>query len=72
MTFRELLFDFNNFSDAVSLTTDPILPSQIDFISKYVSNIDGLSRKELFAGYNLQTSSKQNDFHQVRTTKHIK
>ncbi|VDH90486.1 Hypothetical predicted protein [Mytilus galloprovincialis] len=57
-------WSFEKKEDAVSLTTDPILPSQIDFISKYVSNIDGLSRKELFAGYNLQTSSKQKDFHQ--------
>lgn len=53
------------------MTYDPILPTQIDFISKYVSNIDGLSRKELFAGYNLKTSSKTQDFHQVIKPKQI-
>ncbi|XP_052059492.1 transient receptor potential cation channel subfamily M member 2-like [Mytilus californianus] len=58
-------WSFEKKEDDVSLTTDPILPSQINFISKYVSNIDGLSRKELFAGYHLQpTSEKNKNYHQ--------
>lgn len=51
------MFPFN-FTDESYLKTDLMILSQMDFISKYVAEIDSLSKKELFGGYNMQTQSK--------------
>ncbi|CAG2258180.1 unnamed protein product [Mytilus edulis] len=44
--------------DESYLTTDLMNLGQIDFISQYVAEIDNLSKKELFGGYDIQTRFK--------------
>ncbi|CAC5363831.1 TRPM5 [Mytilus coruscus] len=51
-------WSFEEKKDESYLTTDLMNLSQIDFISKYVAEIDSLSKKELFGGYDMQTQSK--------------
>ncbi|CAC5397749.1 unnamed protein product [Mytilus coruscus] len=50
-------WSFEEKKDESYLTTDLMNLSQIDFISKYVAEIDSLSKKELFGGYDMQTQS---------------
>ncbi|VDH95158.1 Hypothetical predicted protein [Mytilus galloprovincialis] len=51
-------WSFEEKKDESFLTTDLMNLSQIDFISKYVAEIDSLSKKELFGGYDMQTQGK--------------
>ncbi|XP_076115503.1 transient receptor potential cation channel subfamily M member-like 2 [Mytilus galloprovincialis] len=51
-------WSFEEKKDESYLKTDLMILSQMDFISKYVAEIDSLSKKELFGGYDMQTQSK--------------
>ncbi|XP_071123294.1 transient receptor potential cation channel subfamily M member-like 2 [Mytilus edulis] len=51
-------WSFEGKKDESYLTTDLMNLGQIDFISQYVAEIDNLSKKELFGGYDIQTRFK--------------
>lgn len=55
---NNLSFSLFYFTDESFLTSDLMNLGQIEFISKYVAEIDSLSKKELFGGYDIQTRFK--------------